>query len=153
MAGHNGFRRRIRLLGRRYARRRIPPDAAEERRKRIAARQWICREVREGLVRLGHDPEQCAVLIRGERMIAEELAAPPAPPAPRATVRADPAARFAGKLAALVSQFGDPSQSPPDFGKQSLMTMLAYVLARSPPQAEPAPAAAVGGNRDSDAVG
>ena len=89
------------------------------------------------------------MLVRGERLIAEELAAPEPP----ATVRADPAARFEGKLAALVSRFGDPSQSPPDFGKESLMTMLAYVLARSPLPAEAAPAATGGGNRDSEAVG
>ncbi len=90
------------------------------------------------------------MLIRGERMIAEELAAPPVPPA---AARADPATRFEGKLVATVSRFSDPSTPAPNLGKESLMTVLAYVLARSPPPAEAPSSGTTAENHDSDAGG
>ncbi|MGH6980416.1 MAG: hypothetical protein ACREFC_04345 [Stellaceae bacterium] len=135
MVGHNAWRRRLRRLERHFARHAAPLAEAEERRKEIERTQKRCRDVRAGLVALGHGPDQCAILVSNESEIARKLAGPAAP---RAHLLEDPGTREQRKFLALIRSFSDPATPPPDFGNDSLGTIWAYVIARRPlPGGEP----------------
>lgn len=151
MPGHKSLRRAVRRLERRGARRRAASTEEAERWRQIKAVQRRCRFIRAALAALGHDPDQCAILVNNEQDIAAKIAAGPA--IPRPYVLEDRTARERHKFLALIERFRDPATPPPDFGNESLNTIWAYALARSPPLQIAPMGTEIAENRDSDAGG
>lgn len=132
--------KRLALAAARRERLTAPARQIARERRALLFHLRLCRAIREGLTALGLDPARSELLTRNEARVTAELAAlppaendPPEPPSPPVSARSGPALDpWARNLLRQAKRFEDPAAAPPDLAKESLFTLLAFVLARSP---------------------
>jgi hypothetical protein len=96
--------------------------------------------VRDGLARLGIDPDTAAMLVHSERLIAARFKALPPPsaddPEPPKREDVEPESprtqKFRAHFREMVEQYRDPATPPPNVRSESFIVLWAFVLGRSP---------------------
>ncbi len=112
-------------------------DMDVARRERLEKSLALFDVIRDGLVRLGIDPERTSVPQRARELGAQLAELPPIPedyvPPPET-----PDERGRGgpsSIVRLYTRFRDPATPPPDFETAPPAELLAYVVARAPKKA------------------
>jgi hypothetical protein len=133
----SSHRQRLARLAASQARRDGKYDLLASRHQSYKNGLIVGRLIRDGLIRLGIDPERARAISRVERTAADLAALTPLPPdyVPPPLQSTERGRATVAHFKRQYERFLDPATPAPDLDHEAHGILLAYVLARAPPEA------------------